>query len=614
VHVALVNMPFAVADRPSIQCGTLAGTLRAAGHDVDVHYLNLQLSARLGQSTYHQLAAPRRQALLLGEWLFSVAAFGPDGAADLYRKACPEVDDACRDLGWSWERLCHLRDQELPALIDEWARQVPWGDYAVVGFSSTFEQNVASLALARAIKQRHPNVVVVFGGSNFDDEMGPEFVRAFDWIDHAVVGEGEIALCELVEQVAQGRSPAGVLGVVSRDDAASMEGCHAPVVAEMDALPDPDYQDYFATLFELGQEQVVGGQLPMVLFEGARGCWWGQRHHCTFCGLNSQTIAFRAKSPERVMAEIHRLANRYFVLSFEAVDNIMDMRYLSTVWRPLADAPYDYSFFFEVKANLSRDQLRTMAAAGVRAIQPGIESLSTPILKLMRKGTTLLHNVRVLKWSHHYGMRVGWNLLMGFPGEQLEDYEAQQRLIPLLFHLPPPAGAGPIWLERFSPYFTDGDFPIREKRPVPAYGFAYPDDQLDLDKIAYFFDYEADGVAPREVHVALQELVARWKGLWESGPAPLLAYQRGPDWIQIVDRRDTRSPRAFALHDDEALVYEICGDKERTAAQVVEGLGAVEARATTPRVEKILDKCCELGIMITEDGRYLSLALPVRAS
>jgi hypothetical protein len=115
------------------------------------------------------------------------------------------------------------------------------------------------------------------------------------------------------------------------------------------------------------------------------------------------------------------------------------------------------------------------------------------------------------------------------------------------------------------------------------------------------------------VHVALQELVARWKGLWESGPAPVLAYQRGPDWIQIVDRRDSRNPRAFALHDDEALVYEICGDKERTVAQVVEGLGAVDARATTPRVEKILAKCCELGIMLEEDGRHLSLALPVRA-
>lgn len=612
-RVALVNMPFAVADRPSIQCGTLAGTLRAAGHHVDVHYLNLRLAASLGKETYHQLAAPRRQSLLLGEWLFSVAAFGSRGDAELYRAACQGVDAVCADLGWSWDRLCQLRDRELPRLVDEWAAETPWGNYAVVGFSSTFEQNVASLALARAIKQRCPDVVTVFGGSNFDDEMGPEYVRALDFVDHAVVGEGEIALCGLVDRVAHGRSPAGLPGVVSRDDPSLSEGCHAPVVAEMDALPDPEYDDYFSTLFELGQERVVGGEVPMILFEGSRGCWWGQRHHCTFCGLNNRTIAFRAKSPDRVIDEIRRLANRYYVLGFEAVDNIMDMRLLRRVWGPLSETPYDYSFFYEVKANLSRGQLRTMAAAGVRAIQPGIESLSTNILRLMRKGTTLLHNVRVLKWSHHYGMRVGWNLLMGFPGEGLEDYEAQRQLIPLLFHLPPPAGAGPIWLERFSPYFSDGSFPIHAIHPVAAYSFVYPPEQLNLDKIAYFFDYEADDIAPVEAHTALQDLVGRWKERWDTGPVPVLAYQRGPDWIQIVDRRDGRKPVALALHDEEALVYELCGDKERTVGEVAEGLQAAQVAPGVPRIEEILSKCCELGIMIEEDARFLSLALPVRA-
>ena len=47
-----------------------------------------------------------------------------------------------------------------------------------------------------------------------------------------------------------------------------------------------------------------------------------------------------------------------------------------------------------------------MATAGVRAIQPGIESLSTRILKLMRKGATRLINVRLLKWAAYYGMTV----------------------------------------------------------------------------------------------------------------------------------------------------------------------------------------------------------------
>ena len=66
-------------------------------------------------------------------------------------------------------------------------------------------------------------------------------------------------------------------------------------------------------------------------FESARGCWWGQKHHCVFCGLNGSTMRFRAKSPDRVFAELVHQARRYRSFRFEAVDNILDMGYLTTL-------------------------------------------------------------------------------------------------------------------------------------------------------------------------------------------------------------------------------------------------------------------------------------------
>jgi radical SAM superfamily enzyme YgiQ (UPF0313 family) len=62
-------------------------------------------------------------------------------------------------------------------------------------------------------------------------------------------------------------------------------------------------------------------------FESARGCWWGMRHHCTFCGLNGQTMAFRAKRPQRVLEELRDLARRYHSFKFMAVDNIIALFY-----------------------------------------------------------------------------------------------------------------------------------------------------------------------------------------------------------------------------------------------------------------------------------------------
>jgi hypothetical protein len=106
------------------------------------------------------------------------------------------------------------------------------------------------------------------------------------------------------------------------------------------------------------------------------GCWWGERSHCTFCGLNGATMAFRSKTPERVLSEIKFLCERYGVATFSVVDGILDMRYFRSVLPRLAEARLGIEFFWEVKANLDHRHVRQLRAAGVRFIQPGIESLS----------------------------------------------------------------------------------------------------------------------------------------------------------------------------------------------------------------------------------------------
>src|ERR687893_477024 len=120
LRVRLVNMPFVVADRPSIQCGVLSAVLKQAGHQVDVRYYNVETAAALGGERYHLLAGPRRNQQLLGEWLFTLAAFGQRGDVDAYRRECG-LDASCEDMGWSFDELVELREERLPALLDEWA-------------------------------------------------------------------------------------------------------------------------------------------------------------------------------------------------------------------------------------------------------------------------------------------------------------------------------------------------------------------------------------------------------------------------------------------------------------------------------------------------------------
>src|SRR5581483_3022170 len=187
-----------------------------------------------------------------------------------------------------------------------------------------------------------------------------------------------------------------------------------------------------------GYERGIDVFLPI---ENSRGCWWGAKHHCTFCGLNSNSMAFRRKKADTVFDELVSQAARYKTRSFACVDSILDMAYFDDLLPRLRDSSLGLRLFYEVKANLSRRQLNLLADAGITLLQPGLEHLSSSVLGLMRKGTTFLQNVQFLKWSRERNLTVFWAILYGFPGETLAAYETIAQHIPALYHLFPPKAA-----------------------------------------------------------------------------------------------------------------------------------------------------------------------------
>ena len=181
-------------------------------------------------------------------------------------------------------------------------------DYDIVGFTTTFEQNLASLALSRLIKERWPDKAIVFGGGNCEGEMGRELHRSFPWIDYVCSGEGERSFPQLVDAIAAGRDGAGIPGIVYRRDGRSTDNGRGEAITDMDAVPAPNYDEYFAAV---KRSPLVPALHPSLLIETSRGCWWGAKAHCTFCGLNGATMTFRSKSAERVLGELEGFRTRY---------------------------------------------------------------------------------------------------------------------------------------------------------------------------------------------------------------------------------------------------------------------------------------------------------------
>jgi ribosomal peptide maturation radical SAM protein 1 len=603
--VALVSMPFISVDRPSLATALLKAILRQRGVECDVHNLFISFAKRIGLLLYERLAVIGERQLA-GERLFVSEVFGSEFMPQL------EMPFGY-DPNYEQETLDNVkrRLRESPALfIDECIENISWGQYGIVGFSSMFEQNLASLALAKRIKDRWSDIVIVFGGANCEGEMGLELHRQFPFVDYVCSGEGDKIFPELVEALLAGRPAPRAPGLISRIAGPTIVGASigAAPVLQLDELPFPDYDDYFEQL--RASSLNVDGNIDLP-FETSRGCWYGAKHHCTFCGLNGDTITYRSKSPARALEEIEFLARRYGVTRMQATDNILDTRYLSELLPQLARSGPKPSLFYEIKANLRREQLAALKRAGIDRLQPGIESLSTSILQLMRKGCTALQNIQTLKWANELQIEISWNFLMGFPGEDPQEYNRIAEMIPAVLHLTPPGVIGYVRLDRFSPYFTVPDhLGMVCIRPAPPYSALYPFPEHSVRRLAYFFEYDyADGRDPREY----TEPAARMMRFWQQNHC---AYSFGSiidgNTLMLRDRRPGATEATARLDDWGRAVYDFL-DSAHPLPPVQRHLQKLGYRVEEDVLSSMLEDWRRKNWVIRDGDSYLALAVRMDA-
>lgn len=601
MRVLLLSLPFGALERQALGISILKPVLRGCGHECDVRYLTFAFAELAGYDHYRWLHDEAPYTAFAGDWSFTEALYGPRPEADaLYIGGVLRGDWKLNDD--SVQRIRCVRAAAGPFLA--WCLEaIDWTRYDVVGFTSTFEQNIASLALARRLKQRHPHLTTVFGGANWEGEMGLELHRQFPFVDYVCGGEAEHSFPALLDRLAARRPLHDVPGLVFRHLDESYWTGNPDRPENLDQLPLPDYSDYFR---DLGDSTLAAGITPALLFESSRGCWWGQRSHCTFCGLNGAGMAFRAKSPGRALEELRTLTTRWSATMVAAVDNILDMRYFRDFLPALAQEQLGLEMFYEVKANLTRRQLRLLREAGVNRIQPGIESMSDHVLALIRKGTTGLQNIQLLKWCRDYNIHADWNLLYGFPGETREDYRKLLELLPAIRHLAPPVACGPLRLDRFSPYHANPDkYGLRNIRALSTYRHLYPFSDDVLRRIAYYFEFDyAPGEDPGEYSREVRQYCAEWKAAPERGA--LTAVRRPDGSLGLLDTRSSRTREGWIFRGLEQRAYEFC-DSAHSAEAVARHLGV-----PADHVLGFLESAAANRLMVTAGGKYLSLAQATR--
>ena len=606
-RVALVSLPWMSPAMPSIQLATLSSALQGEAIDSDVHELYVDYAARIGLNLYNQLGNMHG---FLPEWIFSRHYYRDETGTELSgMMAQKSLKDSL------WPEFADVVLKPLDAVTETYLTEMvdstDWSRYDIIGCSLTISQLGASMAFARRLKVRYPQVKVIFGGSQCAGPMGRAILRICPYVDAVVHVEGELVLAELVRRYRSGQTPEGLGGVSYRSsDNRIVSGPPGGLFRNLGECWQLSYDSYFQRLLRLNLLEKLNPWLP---FEGSRGCWYGQKNQCTFCGLH-ETMEFRSWKPNSVLTQLERLYSRYGIPRFYAVDLILPRDYLHSLLPEIAARGHDWMFFWEVKANMRREELEVLAAAGVRWVQPGIESLDEDMLRLMKKGVSPLQNIQLLKWSEELDIYCGWNMIHGLPGEKQRSHENMVEMIPKLYHLRPPSGSGRFQLHRFSPYFENPEqYGIRWTGADPTFQCAFPIPKEDLDELVYLHDFvnliddvPADGSA-------LERALKEWRKAYLQGASLRITVRPdGSSWIE--DQRQTPTGgRNYELSVFETELYLFLDSGMKlsvlTGSFLIAHPDAARAIEQTVGIEATVELWLRNGLVLATENRIVALAL-----
>jgi len=330
--VVLICPPFLDWKLPSIGLSLLKQTVANMNITAELLYFNILFAKRIGVDLYNSIIDLPHHLFAL-EWIFSQELIEDNLSESFYinkivkRKDSPDDKTAIRLSRKSAHKILMVR-KAVPAFLKECVKIITDLRPRLVGFSLHYQQRSASLSMAKLFKQALPGIVIIFGGADCLGIMGKEIIKNFPYVDAAISGEGESVFPEIVRRVFQNKSLFGIDGVSVKGGTDLKQVCindpsvRALATEKMDDLPFPVYDDYYKQLEASGI--AASWNKRMVPFETSRGCWWGEKKQCRFCGFIPEQIAYRTKSTQRVIKELKWIADRYKPTLIVMVDSILN--------------------------------------------------------------------------------------------------------------------------------------------------------------------------------------------------------------------------------------------------------------------------------------------------
>ena len=294
----------------------------------------------------------------------------------------------------------------------------------VIGISNLFSFAFPiALELSKAIKKKHPQMIVVMGGAHVS--AVPIDTLKFDSIDFVVIGEGELSFVDLLDKLKNKNNDFSTVdGLAYKKDSKIIVNPKIRYIKDLDSLPFLDREAVNLTKYYRAHEAHGPTQLKWTPIISSRGCPF----QCTFCTApklwNRQ---FRARSAKNVVDEIEYCVKKYnieefhfedenFTLDEERVWQICDeikKRGLKIKWQ----TPNG------IRASVTTIKtLKRMQEAGCYHVVFAPESGSARVLnEIMNKEQDLAKVTELVRFSSKINLKTCAFFMLGLPGETKQD-------------------------------------------------------------------------------------------------------------------------------------------------------------------------------------------------
>jgi hypothetical protein len=576
--VAVITMPWGQPIHPNLLMGNLHAVLEnhvsVQSFSFHLQYLRFILDQGFSLGSYQSKIGNYG----LGDYIFRPVIFDFSEESELaYLRYLEEKGVAPSDIN-EGRVLSNLSSNFLDQTMSE------IGNRDTIIMCPMYRELMPSLAFAKRFNESYPDSTIIIAGEVCEGEIANGILNNFPFVKYVMAENPESQVLQLYG----GRS----------------NDCKEEKVG-LDHIDTPNFDEYYSRIEQLDLKNIVGDR-TWVPYETSRGCWWAEKSKCTFCALTKTNPEFRRKKVDTVVSDLRKLSSRYRATKFQFFDWITPQVDLEVLYSAIEALKIDFTLYVQSRVQITKEQITLLRRVGA-VIRLGVESLDTRTLRLMKKGSTALQNIRALKWCAEQNVRTEWNILHSFPGEHFNTYDQLKELLPSLYHLYPPS-FNRFRLQRLSPMF-DLLGEHKTLKPLPWYDMVYDfiHDDARASIVEEFVAPELGNAGMKSSRDEVEKMIDEWNAGHQNAYRKLQIFY-GQDFGKIVDLRYETGRIEYELTAFETIACQVC-DYGASLGAIRDKVKQAGLDVSSKKIQEFLDDMVRCRVFYEESGTFLCLAL-----